>query len=73
MTFFIVVCIGTQNDYEEELNFLEAWLATPCLDELCIEVVEMNVEDKINDKKINQIFRYCSPEEILFYYNLMLQ
>ena len=31
-------CATTQNDYEEELNFLEAWLATPCLNELCIEV-----------------------------------
>lgn len=30
-------CVGTQNDYEEELNFLEAWHTTPCLDKVCIE------------------------------------
>ena len=33
----------------------------------------MNVEDNINDEKINEIFKFWSPEEILFYYNLMLQ
>jgi len=66
-------CPGTQNDYEEELNFLESWLATPSLDDICIEVVEMNVEDNIDDEEINEIFRYWSLEEMKLFYGLMLQ
>lgn len=65
-------CVGTQNDYEEELNFLEAWLAKPCLDELYIEGAEMNLEDNMHDEQINEIFRYWSPEEMKLYYGLML-
>ena len=66
-------CVGTLNDYEEELNSLKAWLATPFLNEVCIEVSKINVEDNIDDGQINEIFGYWSREEILFYYNLMLQ
>ena len=45
----------------------------PCIDEVCIEAIEMNFEDNIHDEEINEFFRYWSPEEIFFYYNLMLQ
>lgn len=33
----------------------------------------MNVEDNIDDEKINEIFRYYNFEEIFFYYKLMLE
>jgi len=33
----------------------------------------MIVEDNINEEQINEIFKYWNPEEILLYYNLMLQ
>lgn len=36
-------CVGTHKDYEEQLNFLEAWLATPCLDEVCVEFGTMTL------------------------------
>lgn len=63
----------TQNDYEEELFFLEAWLATPCLDKVCIEATKKHVEDILDDENINEIFRYWSHEEMKLYYGLMLQ
>ena len=66
-------CVGTQNNYEEQLNLLEACLAIPCLDEVCIEAIEMNVEDNMHDEEINEIFRYWSPKEMELYYGIMLQ
>ena len=35
--------------FEEELKFLEAWLETPCFDEVSIEVAPMNVKDNMDD------------------------
>lgn len=62
-----------KGNYEEQLNFFEAWLATPFLDKVCIEATEMNVEDNMHDEHINGIFRYWSFEEIILYSHLMLQ
>ena len=66
-------CAGTHIDYEEELNFIETWLATPCLDEIYTEDVDMNDKDDMHDEHVNEIFRYWSFEEIRYYSNLMLQ
>jgi len=65
--------VSKQDDYEEKLKFLEAWLATPCLDEVYIEVAHMNVEDNIHDEHNNEIFKYWSFEEIKIYSHFMLQ
>lgn len=64
------------NIIEEEFEFLEAWLETPCVDDVCIEVTTTNIVDNMGDvekENFNEIFMYWSPEEIKFYYELMLQ
>lgn len=66
-------CVDKYDNYEEEVKFLEVWLPTWCFDKICIEVAEMNVEDNIDDEKINEIFMYWSPEEMKLYYELMLR
>lgn len=33
----------------------------------------MIFEDNLDDKNINEIFQYCSSEEIFFYYKIMPQ
>lgn len=43
------------------------------LDEVCIEAVEMNVEDNMHDEEIIEIFKYWSPEEMKLYYCIVLQ
>ncbi len=49
-------CASKQNSCEWELNFLQAWISTPCLDKICIEGVEINVEGNLDDENINEIF-----------------
>ena len=66
-------CAGTQNDYEKELKFIETWLATPCLDEIYTEDVDMNDEDDMHDEHVNEILMHWSFEEIRYYSNPMLQ
>ena len=53
-------CAGKKNDYEEELNFLETWLATPCINEVYTEIIDVNVEDIMHDEHVNEIFKYWS-------------
>lgn len=45
-------CIGKQEDCKEELNFLQAWLATSCPDEVYIEFATMNFEDNFDDENV---------------------
>jgi len=47
-----------RQNFEGKLMFLEAWLVTICLYELCLEVVAMNLEDKLDGENINKIYRY---------------
>ena len=42
--------------YEKKLRFLEARLATPCIDKLYIEHAETKVENNTHDENINDIF-----------------
>lgn len=67
------MCLHLPLNFKGQLNFLEAWLATPCFDEVQKEVVEMNIEDSMHDEEIYEIFRYWSFEEMELYYGLMLQ
>ena len=49
---FFCADIGRQEttmNFEEELKFLEAWLETPCLYEINIEIIVINGEDIIVD------------------------
>ena len=73
--------------FEEELQFLEDWLETPCFDGSFTKVaVENNRnEESLNDEddieweatmdtsdEVHDIMMLWSPEEIIFYYELML-
>ena len=60
-------------DYEEELKFIETWLATPCLVEVYTVAVDMNVEDNMHDEHVKEILMRSSFEEIRYYSNPMLQ
>jgi hypothetical protein len=65
--------------FDEELEFIEEWLQKPYYDE-CKETLDYDEEcmdteeeDCITDIEIESVFRKWSPEEIKYYYELMLQ
>jgi hypothetical protein len=65
--------------FDEELEFIEEWLQKPYYDE-CKETLDYDEdcmdteeEDCITDIEIESVFIKWSPEEIKYYYELMLQ
>ena len=59
------VCVDARSNrdeatkHEEELKLLEAWLEKPCIDDACIEIAAMNIEDNMDDiENENEIFMY---------------
>ena len=65
--------------FDEELEFIEEWLQKPYYDE-CKETLDYDEdcmdteeEDCITNIEIESVFIKWSPEEIKYYYELMLQ
>jgi hypothetical protein len=72
--------------FEEELQLLEDWLETPCFDGACtnVAVADNRNEESLNEDgieweatmdtsdEVHDIMMLWSPEEIIFYYELML-
>jgi len=75
-------------EFEEESQFLEYWLEIPCFDGAYTKfaIADDRNEESINDEddieweatmdtseEVHGILMHWNPEEIRFYYNLMLQ